>query len=274
MSSTLKIAVHTVMFAGLCLAAVGLVLNLGGLLRQPAQLDAAALEQTAEALEGAAGPAPAGTAAPAEGELPGLAVAWDVLEEEQAPTLEPSPEPSRTPRASLRPGETEPVLPLEQRITPVSTPRPAAPRRLRIPRIDVDAPVLPSPAQLVEVDGVIYQQWVAPDRYAAGWQQGSAQAGQVGNLVLNGHHNIDGKIFERLGELLPGDVVEVAAGQQVYGYLVTQVMVLEERGLSPQQRAKNAQWLLPSTDERLTLVSCWPPTNNTHRIIVVASRWY
>lgn len=36
-------------------------------------------------------------------------------------------------------------------------------------------------------------------------------------------------------------------------------------------RMDNARWILPSTDERLTLVTCWPAKSNTHRLIIVAS---
>jgi sortase A len=35
-------------------------------------------------------------------------------------------------------------------------------------------------------------------------------------------------------------------------------------------RIANAKWIQPTSDERLTLVTCWPYTNNTHRLIIVA----
>ncbi len=35
-------------------------------------------------------------------------------------------------------------------------------------------------------------------------------------------------------------------------------------------RLKNAQWMQPTPDERLTLISCWPYWTNTHRVIIVA----
>jgi sortase A len=37
-------------------------------------------------------------------------------------------------------------------------------------------------------------------------------------------------------------------------------------------RRKNAQWIMPTGDERLTLVTCWPYEwpGNSHRVIVVA----
>ena len=47
-------------------------------------------------------------------------------------------------------------------------------------------------------------------------------------------------------------------------------MILPEKFEQLDVRMKNAQWILPSVDERLTLISCWPYESNTHRLIVVA----
>jgi sortase A len=40
--------------------------------------------------------------------------------------------------------------------------------------------------------------------------------------------------------------------------------------VSEEKRLENARWIGPFPDERLTLVTCWPYTNNTHRVIVIA----
>jgi sortase A len=47
-------------------------------------------------------------------------------------------------------------------------------------------------------------------------------------------------------------------------------MILPEKYEQIEVRMNNAQWILPSVDERLTLISCWPYETNTHRLIVVA----
>ena len=47
-------------------------------------------------------------------------------------------------------------------------------------------------------------------------------------------------------------------------------MILPEKYEQIEVRMNNAQWILPSVDERLTLISCWPYETNTHRVIVVA----
>ena len=36
------------------------------------------------------------------------------------------------------------------------------------------------------------------------------------------------------------------------------------------QRVENARWIGHFDDERITMVSCWPYSGNTHRLFVVA----
>jgi LPXTG-site transpeptidase (sortase) family protein len=140
------------------------------------------------------------------------------------------------------------------------------PDRLVIPAIQLDAPV--------QVVGWHIEQgisvWDVPARRAAGWLRTSASAGQKGNTVLDGHHNIDGEVFRRLVDLKPGDVVELYARGNLYRYGVTEKHILRDRDQPMEVRIANAQWIQPTNDERLTLVTCWPYTSNTHRLIIVA----
>jgi sortase A len=53
-------------------------------------------------------------------------------------------------------------------------------------------------------------------------------------------------------------------------YEVQEVLTLLERGVSYEQRVQNAKYIQPKNEDILTLVSCWPETNNTHRVIVIA----
>ena len=45
---------------------------------------------------------------------------------------------------------------------------------------------------------------------------------------------------------------------------------LRRKNQSLEVRRENARWIGPSHDERLTLVTCWPRNDNTHRLILVA----
>jgi len=152
----------------------------------------------------------------------------------------------------------------------LATPLPVAPTRLVIPAIKLDAPIRPVGLEPVTVNGQTLMQWQVPDEFAAGWQEASAAPGQKGNTVLNGHHNINGQVFRYLVNLKPGDVILVYAGEQVFRYAVSERHILPEKGQPLSVRLKNAQWIEPTPDERLTLVTCWPYTSNTHRLIAVA----
>jgi sortase A len=142
----------------------------------------------------------------------------------------------------------------------------ASPHRLLITAIGLDAPVEAVGWHIV--NGV--SQWDVPDHFAAGWLKTSALLGQVGNTVLTGHHNIAGEVFRYLVNLRPGDEIEVDAYSQVYFYKVTTRKIVQELGEPEAVRLENAKWMLPTDDERLTLITCWPYTSNTHRLIIVA----
>jgi len=152
--------------------------------------------------------------------------------------------------------------------TPTAVPDPAdmTPRQIVIPAIGLDAPV--ETVGWHVINGV--STWDVPDHFAAGWLKTSALLGQSGNTVLDGHHNIGGEVFRRLVDLRVGDELEVYAGNNVFFYKVTTRQILKERDQPLEVRIKNAQWIQPTEDERLTLVTCWPYTSNSHRLIIVA----
>ncbi|PKO21803.1 MAG: hypothetical protein CVU38_12900, partial [Chloroflexi bacterium HGW-Chloroflexi-1] len=47
--------------------------------------------------------------------------------------------------------------------------------------------------------------------YAAGWHKNSARPGEIGNVVLSGHHNIEGEVFRYVVDLEPGDKITLYA---------------------------------------------------------------
>jgi len=141
---------------------------------------------------------------------------------------------------------------------------------LEIPAIDVLAPVTPvgwSPAD--DPDSPEGRQWDSPDA-KVGWVLSSAlPGGREGNVILYGHNNIHSSVFRGLAELRNGDSILLRTGEGEWVYLVAEVNifpVLEQE----EDAAAYAEYFKPSRAPRLTVVSCWPPTNNTHRVIVVA----
>lgn len=149
-------------------------------------------------------------------------------------------------------------------------PASAPPERIAIPSIGLDAPVEPVGWQAISLGGVSVVQWEVAE-YAAGWHQDSALPGHLGNIVLAGHHNIKGEVFRDLIDLKEGDVITLTAEGRAYRYQVATLLVLRERGMPLEVRQENARWIAPTTQERLTLVTCWPYASNTHRVIVLAT---
>lgn len=144
------------------------------------------------------------------------------------------------------------------------------PERLVIPQINLDAPVDSiGLAQVISEDKTYYQ-WQVPTELKAGWHNTSAPLGESGNTVLNGHHNIHGEVFRYLENLAEGDEIFLYDQNQVYTYTVSLVEILPERDQSLEVRMKNAEWIAPTEDERITLVTCWPYEDNSHRLVVVA----
>jgi LPXTG-site transpeptidase (sortase) family protein len=198
--------------------------------------------------------------------------------EVDGPPQEAPPLPTATPPQTNTPSQTSfPSDASQPQLSPTTMPEPTAtqespavPGWIVIPSIGLDAPIIVSHTRMVVVEGKSFAQWEAPNQFAVGWQEGSSLLGVPGNTVLNGHHNIYGEVFGHLYQLNQGDEIIVYAGDRAFHYAVSQVMKIEERNASLQQREENARWVLPSTDERLTLVTCWPPTSNVYRLIVVA----
>jgi sortase A len=143
------------------------------------------------------------------------------------------------------------------------------PDRLIIPAIDLDSSVIAVGWHTIEENGSQYSVWEVVDK-VVGWHKTSAYPGHSGNVVLNGHHNIRGEVFRHLVDLEIGDTILVYVKDQVYYYAVEAKHILKEKGESIEVRRKNAAWIAPTSEEQLTMVTCWPYTNNTHRLVVVA----
>jgi sortase A len=147
---------------------------------------------------------------------------------------------------------------------------PLIPQRIVIPSVGIDANVVISDFNSTNVDGETFGQWMAPSQLAAGWQPDSALLGQVGNTVIDGHHNEFGEVFGRLVDVKIGDKVYVYANGKKFSFVIANRMILQERLVSIATRLQNARWLASTDDMRLTLVTCWPKISNTHRLILVA----
>jgi sortase A len=153
---------------------------------------------------------------------------------------------------------------------PTPTPVPQRPTRIVIPEIGVDAPVVVISLQPAEVDGQTQAVWPVPATYAAGWHDTSAPLGVPGNTVLNGHNTTNGEVFRDLYTLEIGEAITVYANDAPYAYEVSEILILPEAGQPLEVRLENARYILPTGDERLTLVTCHPYGSLRYRLIVIA----
>ncbi|RCX15464.1 sortase A [Anaerobacterium chartisolvens] len=92
--------------------------------------------------------------------------------------------------------------------------------------------------------------------------EGTGKPGEAGNYCIAGHRShAYGKNFNRLDELEPQDIIEVKCGKQVYRYIVFEKFVV-----MPEET-----WVLYKKmdyEKEITLITCTPMYNPTHRIIV------
>jgi sortase A len=120
--------------------------------------------------------------------------------------------------------------------------------RIRIPALNVDAPI-------VQGDG-----WEQLKK-GVGQHTGTANPGQKGNMVLSGHNDVFGEVFRYLDQLEPGDEIIIYSPQRAYTYIVTEWFLVD-----PDQ----VEVLAPTPTPVVTLISCYPYMVNNKRIIVRA----
>lgn len=115
---------------------------------------------------------------------------------------------------------------------------------VRIPRINLDAQVVPS--RLVELDGG--RTWEVP-AFRVGHAQYTAGAGQAGNAVLLGHVSSRnaGNVFKVLERVQLGDVVQVGGDGDSFDYVVVDVRSVPRTELSV---------LEPTDSASVSLITC------------------
>jgi sortase A len=148
--------------------------------------------------------------------------------------------------------------------------KPGPPTRLFIPKLGIDAPIVPVGWSIQWVSGRQVGVWEVPDGGAVGWHQGTGPLGEIGNTVLNGHNTTGGEVFRNLYTLKTGDPLTVYSDSEAYAYVVTETLVLPEAGQSWDLRLRNASLLGSTFDERVTLVTCHPYGSLRNRLVVIA----
>jgi len=160
----------------------------------------------------------------------------DLFNEESAATEQPTTAPTEAP--SSTPSST----PAVQKITPIAT--------IKIDKIKLKLPV---------VEGATQKNM----KSATAHLKETAALGQVGNAAIAGHRmRSKGRLFNRLGEVKVGDKIVVETKDQSYIYTVYKVLIVKPTDVSVLNYNKK--------DKLLTLITCDPIINPTHRLIIQA----
>ncbi len=91
--------------------------------------------------------------------------------------------------------------------------------------------------------------------------ENTGKAGEIGNYAIAGHRNRSyGRNFNRLEEIETGDTIVVDSGEAQFEYVVTEKLYVYPEEV----------WVLYSNkkDKEITLITCHPMKNPTHRLII------
>src|SRR3990172_2485474 len=108
----------------------------------------------------------------------------------------------------------------------------------------------------------------APVVQGDGWEQlkkgvaqhvGTANPGQVVNLVLSAHNDIFGELFRDLDQLQPGDEIRVSTATREFIYRVTETRIVQPTEVSVMDATPRPT---------ITLISCYPYLIDNQRIVV------
>ncbi|QWU16870.1 sortase A [Paenibacillus sophorae] len=121
---------------------------------------------------------------------------------------------------------------------------------IEIDKIDVKLPVLEGATK-------------ANMRHAAVHLTETAPLGEIGNAAIAAHRaHTKGRLFNRLNEVKIGDTISVKTKGKVYNYTVYDISIVEPTDVSVLEGSNK--------DRILTLITCDPLINPTHRLIVHA----
>ena len=172
---------------------------------------------------------------------------WD----KNSPDITPSSQTESSDITSSTP-ETPVPTPTHPRLFPV---------RLEIPSANISTRVLQS---TLDKDQSIYV-----PTYDAGHYIASARPGEKNNMVIVGHSR-RGLVFHNLSKVKLGDIITIYdETNQQFDYKVAQIELVPVLMASEEQIKEGLQYIWPTNDERITLVTCWPDTDYANRLMVI-----
>ena len=124
--------------------------------------------------------------------------------------------------------------------------------------------------QVMQPDGKLISEWEVAEN-AVGWHANTALPNVNGNIVLAGHNSIYGSVFQDLHELAQGDLATVQYDGIFYKHRIDEVKIMKYENASAAERNTVFQYIQPSMNNQLTLISCFPDFGTSHRVVVQAS---
>jgi len=161
----------------------------------------------------------------------------------------------------------------QNQVQAVAADKAAAPVRLQIPDIGMDVPVTPMEWHVITVGGTRTTAWDVP-LDSLGWHTNSAGAGAKGNVLLSGRQADGDALLEplALGSIKPGqDVILTDENGAEFTYRIREVSEpIPVSGATEEEEALALEYVAPTDEAELTLISGWPEFTTTHRIFAVA----
>lgn len=162
---------------------------------------------------------------------------------DEAGASSPEPSDSAEPSFVAEPGATAVNVSTQTKAAPIAT--------IRIPSIKLKLPVMEGATQ-------------KNLKSAAAHLKETAPIGEIGNAAIAAHRmKAKGKLFNRLNEVKVGDEIIVETRKGTFTYTVYDLSVVEPTDVSVLN--------YNDTDKRLTLITCDPVVDPTHRLIVHAA---
>jgi len=169
----------------------------------------------------------------------------------------------------LRPEPTAVAVPVEEEAETAGVATEPTPEpfefitHVRLPRLQIDSEVVPSPFVQVQDSGT----WEVP-AFKVGHAEYTASAGRPGNAVLFGHVTSRslGNVFQNLDRARRGDVVELSSPDGDYMYQVVEIRRVPRTDVSVVEPTNGASASL------ITCTGLWLPNINDYaeRLVVKA----
>lgn len=145
------------------------------------------------------------------------------------------------------------------------------PTRIVAETVNLDAPVVEMGWYVEEKWGRVSSVWDVPENEAA-WHRNSARPGEGGNVVISGHNaSLGGQVFAEIENLEVGDLITIWNDvNESFIYQIQEKTIIRTFAATAETQEFLQASMDPTSQEQLTLITCWPRWTNTHRLVIVA----